>query len=234
MTNNAIQIKVKQRLNKLDSRDYDNIECWQIMEAVNKAQIEWARRQCHGNNQKREGDESTKMLIDDLQPILVEVPLTTTVADKYHETEVIPDNYFYFKRISATSTTECCTSGRSLVIYLAQAANVDELLVDVFKKPSAEWCETFATAQSNRFRIYTNNDFDVTNVMLTYYRQPREIRFEGCVDINTGLPIAVDVECEFKDDVVEMIIDEAVSILAGDVELFNQFSRNKQNATLTN
>ena len=37
MNNATIQLKVQQRLNKLASQDYDNIECWQIVEAFNKA-----------------------------------------------------------------------------------------------------------------------------------------------------------------------------------------------------
>ena len=41
MLNSTIVIKVKQRINKLDSQDYDNLECWQIVEAFNKAQVEW-------------------------------------------------------------------------------------------------------------------------------------------------------------------------------------------------
>jgi hypothetical protein len=38
MNNSQILIKVKQGLNKLDSMDYDNIECWQIFDAFNKVQ----------------------------------------------------------------------------------------------------------------------------------------------------------------------------------------------------
>ena len=60
-----------QRLNKLASNDYDNIECWQIIEAFNKAQIEWCRRQLHGNNMYKEGDEMhLRRRIDDLQLLL--------------------------------------------------------------------------------------------------------------------------------------------------------------------
>ena len=56
MLNSAIVIKLKQRINKLDSQDYDNIECWQAVEAFNKAQVEWCRRQLHGLNVVKEGD----------------------------------------------------------------------------------------------------------------------------------------------------------------------------------
>jgi hypothetical protein len=69
---NTTILKIKQRLNKLDSSDYDNIQCWQIREAINKAQLEWIRRQVHGVNLTKEGDEETRMRVDDLQPLLVQ------------------------------------------------------------------------------------------------------------------------------------------------------------------
>ena len=36
MDNSTVQLKLKQRLNKLDSQDFDNIESWQFIEAFNK------------------------------------------------------------------------------------------------------------------------------------------------------------------------------------------------------
>jgi hypothetical protein len=48
MNNQTLLIKLKQRLNKLDSKDFDNIQCWQFVEAFNKAQLEWCRRNLHG------------------------------------------------------------------------------------------------------------------------------------------------------------------------------------------
>ena len=50
MENSTLLIKIKQRLDKLDSQDYDNIECWQFIEAFNKAQIEWCRRNLPNKN----------------------------------------------------------------------------------------------------------------------------------------------------------------------------------------
>ena len=70
MQNSVLTIKIKQRLNKLDSQDYDNIECWQVVEAFNKAQVEWTRRQLHGINIVKEGDEQSTRRIDDLQVLL--------------------------------------------------------------------------------------------------------------------------------------------------------------------
>ena len=60
MTNDLLQIKLRQRLNKLSSNDFDNLECWQIIEAFNKAALQWCRRQLHGMNQYKEGDEGSQ------------------------------------------------------------------------------------------------------------------------------------------------------------------------------
>ena len=75
MNNDVVRIKIEERLNKLSSSDYDNIECWQIIEAFNKAQIEWVRRQLHGGNIYKEGDEMSKRRVDDLQILLNELTL---------------------------------------------------------------------------------------------------------------------------------------------------------------
>lgn len=234
MNNNLLQIKIKERLNKLASLDYDNIECWQIAEAFNKAQLEWTRNQVHGNNQRKEGDESTKMLIDDLQVLLTPATLTTASKEdgKYFLTSSIPDNYLYYKRLSVKAATECCAS-RDLVVYLAPAADVDNLLLDALKSPSAEWGETFAVMSNNKFEVYADGKFTVPSATLTYYRKPREVSFTGCINPSTGAT-STNVECEFKDDIAELIVDEACSILAGDMELFNQYQRTKQTAQSNN
>jgi hypothetical protein len=117
-------------------------------------------------------------------------------------------------------------------VYLDQAADVDNLLSDEFKRPSWEWGESFCTMQSNKIRIYTNNEFEVVEPTLTYYRKPREIEFAGCINPSTGTASAADVTSEFKDDVVELMIDNTVAILAGDIESFNQMSRAQQNEAM--
>ena len=61
MSNKEIIVRIKEYLNKLDSADYDNIECWQIMSAFNKAQLDFVRKQLSGYNLRRQGDEASKI-----------------------------------------------------------------------------------------------------------------------------------------------------------------------------
>ena len=110
MNNTTLQIKFKQRLNKLASNDFDNIECWQIIEVFNKAQISWCRRQLHGTNQFGEGDEQSKKRVDDLQILLTTATLTGVdipYDDKfgYFQADNFVNlynlNYLEYKRIEA-------------------------------------------------------------------------------------------------------------------------------------
>jgi hypothetical protein len=232
MLNSTITIKMKQRLNKLDSNDYDNIECWQVVEVFNKAQVEWTRRQLHGINQVREGDEQSTRRKDDLQVLLN--TQTLTLADKeYYYTGNIPAEYLEWKRVDVNAKKDCCEK-RRMTVYLAEEGNLNQLLRDANKRPDFVWGETFATLIGNTVHIYTNNEFQIESANLIYYRQPIKIQIQGCVDPYTSVESPVNVPCEFKDDIIELIIDEAVAILAGDIESSNQYTRGTEGAERNN
>lgn len=232
MLNSTITIKLKQRLNKLDSQDYDNIECWQVVEAFNKAQVEWARRQLHGINLTKEGDEGSTRRKDDLHVLLVTQNLNAVDAGIYYDGDV-PADYLQWKRVDVFAKKDCCDN-RRMTVYLAEEGNLNQLLRDKAKQPSFEWAETFATLKGNKVNIYTNNEFEIDSASLIYYRQPRKIQILGCVDPYTNIQTTQEVESEFKDDIIELIIDEAASILAGDIESGNQFSRGTEGAERNN
>ena len=233
MDNNTLLIKLKQRLNKLDSQDYDNIECWQFVEAFNKAQLEWCRRNLHGGNMYKEGDELSKRRIDDLQPLLIELSLTGNVYDDYFEATNFPlETYLEFKKVTTKAKDDCCNP-RSMTVYLAEEANVPLIMRDPLKNPDFAWGETFCTMLDNRIRIYRRN-FDIVDPVLTYYRKPVYIQVANCVDPYTGNISLVDVDCEFKDDLVEVMLDDTAALIAGDIENMYQQQRGLQQAERNN
>ena len=107
MLNSTVTIKMKQRLNKLDSQDFDNITCWQVVESFNKAQVEWARRQLHGLNIVQEGDEQSTRRKDDLQKLLIKEPLDILKKELFYEGN-IPEDYLQWKRVDIDATKDCC------------------------------------------------------------------------------------------------------------------------------
>lgn len=229
MNNNLLQIKIKQRLNKLASMDYDNIECWMVQEAFNKAQLEWTRRQLYGMNMRKEGAEQSSGLIDDLQQLLVQVEMRGTDKQKFFESDLLPGNYLHFVRVDVKAKADCCPE-RDMTVYQAEEANVGVLLRDENREPSFEWAETFVTLVGNKLRVYTADKFEVTNVQFIYYRLPREVQFNGCTNASTGTRFTADQTSEFTDDICEILVDEAAAVLAGDIESINQYQREIQNA----
>ena len=222
MDNLTIETKINERVNKLDSNDYDNVHKWKIVEVFNKGMVDWLRRQLHGTNTHKTGDEQSKRRIDDLQVLLRSIQLDPEKKDCHYASTIWPEDYLEFKRVSITGKTECCESNKGWVIYLVEEANIDVLLRDYTKKPNFDWRTTLVTLMGNVVKIWTNDEFEVPEATLTYYKQPQRIEIQGVSNpYNGGQPSAAEVLCEFKDDIVEVFIEEAVKILSGDIEYMN-------------
>lgn len=211
-----VQIKLDLVLNKLASETYPDIECFHKREAINKAQLEWVRRQIHGVNLTKEGDEMSAMRVDDIQILLKNKVLSISDKGIFAETEELPSDYGWFKTILIYGTLENCKDQLMLDVHHIEEANVNEWLSDWSKKPSFEFRQCFYTLVGNTIRVYTDNEFKVSKVDLLYYKLPRKFDIEGCENYDGVLGVNSDIE--FKDDVAEIIIDEAASILAGDIE----------------
>ena len=57
-----------------------------------------------------------------------------------------------------------------------------------------------------------------------------------CSECNPYTQVAStsDIACEFRDDIVELLIDEAAAILAGDIESMIQYQRGTTSAERSN
>jgi len=219
MDNLTIEAKINERINKLDSNDYDNIHKWKVVEIFNKAMVDWCRRQLHGSNLSRTGDEQSKRRIDDLQVLLKPAELNPVKKELHYASTIWPEDYFEYKRVSITGSTECCEANKGWVINLVEEGNIDIILNDFNRKPSFKWRATVVTIMGNVIKIWTNDEFDIPKATLTYYKQPRRIEIQGVSDpYNNGIISPAEVLCEFKDDIVELFIDEAVKIVSGDME----------------
>ena len=229
MTNNLFQVKLEQRVNKLSSGDYQNIEPWMKAEAANKAQIEWVRRQFEGVNQEKTGNEGSTRRIDDLQQLLTIWSTTFTNEGLYWKSDAFPADYLDWCRIDAQAQDTCkdCPP-RTLNIFEGNEADVSVYLADTNRRPSYAWATTFSTVMGNSFKIWTNNEFDIVNPQVTYYRAPTIIVFANTLNPYTGLVSPIDIPCEFPDNIAELIVDQAAAILAEDID------NSQKNSILTN
>ena len=206
MTLRQASAKMDLRLNKSASGDYDNLWSYQKEEALTKAINEWVRRQINGKNQTQEGDEETRNRVDDLQILLKQDVLIARNKGLYSQTEKLPSDYLYYKRVTPIVSKETCEN-IAIKSHLREEANVDDLIT----LPSFEFEETFHTLINNKVHIYHNKQFTVNKVNITYYRKPKVYSFKK-----------LDTVMEFKDDICDMLVDEACKIMASDIESSNQ------------
>lgn len=208
MTSGIAIERIKQRLQKQDTNFNSNILDEEFEDAINKAVSDWVRRQHHGFNFFKEADEQTEQRVDDLQILLTDRKISMNDRGIYSETSRFPIDYRYYKRLTPYVSKGNC---KKVIIksLFVEESNIDDYLKDWTFKPSFDFEETFHTLVHNKFRVYHNKDFTVDEVLLTYYRNPSHI---SCLKRD------YDVAWEWKDDVAELIIDEAVKILAGDIE----------------
>lgn len=219
MNNDLLQIKIKQRLNKLASFDYDNLECWQILEAFNKVQLEWAARET-------EKAETSKHSLERMQILLKEIPLAGSNQYTFYQSIELPADYLSFVRISFMGNRKGCKNPRKFKTYLVEEANLDELLKDPLRNPNFDWGETLATMMGSKIRIHTDEKFAVEDPILVYYRKPVLVSIIGCVDPSSGLISNDEQPCEFKEDVAEFLVSETAAQLAADLESVNQVQLN--------
>lgn len=209
MTSGIAIERIKQRIQKQDTNFNSNFLLEEFEDALNKALNDWVRRQHHGFNQFKEGDEKSEQRVDDLQILLVpDKKISVINRDVYAEISKLPENYRYYKRLTPIVSKNNCKNTR-IKSYFIEEANVDDYLKDWTFKPSFDFEETFHTLSSNKFKVYHNKDFTIEEVLLTYYRDPIKI---SCFKQD------LDKRWEWKEDVAELIIDEAVKIQSGDIE----------------
>lgn len=206
MTLSQVSAKIDLRLNKSASGDYDNLWSYVKQEAFNKAINEWVRRQFHGMNILREGDEETTIRVDDLQILLKTDNMTIRDRGDFVQTNRLPSDYLYYKRLTPYVSKGDCI-GVKIKSHLKEEANVDDLLPSL---PSFEFEETFHTLIANRAHVYHNKQFTIDKIELTYYRKPTFYEFRN-----------LSTSVEFKDDVCELLVDEACKIIASDIESLN-------------
>lgn len=228
MTPQLALIKLRLRLNKSHSSDYDNIPDWVAVEAIRKAFLQIVRRTIHGANRTQEGDEETRLRIDDLQFLLTTNKIGGNNKNDYFLTDKLPDNYLYYKNLEVIASNESCSKKRIYSI-LTQEANVQKYLNDWSLQPDFTWRSTFHTISNDTIKIY-RKDFEVDEVNLTYYRKPVQFDVHGYTHEDGSSSANVDLEA--KDDLAEIVLDEAEKVISADLEIMNQYQTSNQSTDI--
>lgn len=118
----------------------------------------------------------------------------------------LPKNFFKFINVRVEAKKGSCTDYLE-TSFEVKAENVHELYNDKNNEPSFDYRETFYTFSDDGIDVY-KKDFEISNVLLTYYRYPTPVDIAGYYKIDNS--VSQDINSEFNDDIVDKILDICV------------------------
>ena len=157
----------RRRANKVESLQNRNFYVEQIDDYLNEALTTYIRRKLATVEKEQED-------IDDLRQLVKsEVSLSLTQSLNFVDAS-FPTDYLRLLKSYSFASSSNCTIQKRLAHYSLQADDEEAFLKDPLYKPSYEWGETGYRIIDNVMRVYTNNEFVVSDVKIDYlYKHPR-------------------------------------------------------------
>jgi len=132
------------------------------------------------------------------------IPYKSKTQDKYNFE--LPKDYFDLSDVRANAEKEKCK--RKINCVEIQTENLTEYLQDEFWKPSFEWDETLFTINSDYLSIYTDNTFQVNDILLNYYRYPSQLKLQDDNNPESDFDSNSLIEWDDKslDDIISLMV----------------------------
>ncbi len=147
--------------------------------------------------------------------------LKTKCHDGFFEAEY-PDNYYSTLHYTVKATKEGCEGcDKMLIPVIVRSNDLSESLKDPFRKPSFEYEEVLVDEAGNSLVLYTNNEFNISTVLLSYFKKITPVQCPSLSENKSyvngrGETISKDVGLEI-DYIFDDIIDLAVLFFLRDV-----------------
>lgn len=217
MTIQEMHYNIRQKIDKLDSFNSDNLNPAQIDWYINMAVRIEVDARLGINNMNRQGLEVTQKRMDDLKDIHIKSPTTlqplivpTLAGDLYGEFYEVKFSDFSFPYLQLTGlrckiTKTGCTP-KVIGLTSTKENELDFVLTDPNYGPDFKWGKGYFTEGASldedtegSLFIYTAGDYSISEVYPTYYRKPVEV-FIGGYDSLNGTYTAADapVNCELE------------------------------------
>lgn len=218
----SLLYKIDQKLNKLSTNVYQQINLEDKILALNEAQIKLIKQKVDGfSTNTGLGLDAFKKRYEDLQSLVITYnhqPLTLTIknvelnqwAANIHELE--PKYMFYVDSYVLANKGRCTDRKIWINKDLAKHGDLSVLLNNNHYKPSFEYQETFNFLSSDEISIFTDGTFTPTQIYISYMRYPVYIDKEGYVKFD-GTD-SIDQNCELEAYLEDELVDLTVQSLA--------------------
>lgn len=147
-----------------------------------------------------------------------------------------PSNYYSTLNYRIYASKEGCEDcPKTLIPRTVQSDKLEESLKDSNRQPSFEYEEVLVDEAGNSLVIYTNNEFNITDVLLSYYRKITPIAcpsltLDGYYINGSGKKIDKDVHFEIdstydKDDIIDIAVLYYLRDVSDSIEMDSQLMK---------
>lgn len=132
--------------------------------------------------------------------------LEETDSSENSTTFSLPEDYFDFSNITIKADKNSCKS-QQLLAHEVKSENIHQHLNDVNLKPSFLYRETFYMLSSEGITIF-KDDFEISEVLLNYYRKIGEVDFEGYLkEDGTN---STNIDTDIPDNLIPIFVNAIV------------------------
>lgn len=213
----------KQKLNKIDSEQYRNLKVPEIDWKLNEAIDLFVKLVANPKIKINLGFEISSRITDDIRSLVIDTTsLALTVLDSEHYLATLPTNYLYYVSLDSMKIKQGnCTVGAQK-IFMRQ--HDDNFTSSVFDKSSFIWREVNVRFFQAGIKIYTEGEFSVEEALLSYIKIPAVVN--NCQDYPggsyktlAGVTLTTNVNCDLPIETHREIVDIAVAITTGDLQI---------------
>lgn len=204
------------KVNKNDSNSNISVPKGKFVIIYNEQAKKWLENALRKKVSTNEIDRLNSLLVDNNKLVL-------DAKHMDHYDFYLPSDFFDIS--SSFSIAERNDCERVLDNWPVKDKNVRVLLSDSNFNPSFDFEETLCSAVNNKLKVYFN-DFEIKEVFLTYYRQPKDIDVEGYIKENNQPSQTIDPDV--PDFIANEILDRCALEVQGIIENAEGYSVSKE------
>lgn len=130
----------------------------------------------------------------------------------------LPKDYLDLADARAIASKGECKD-KKLFLYEVKTEDLTAKLHDNFYKPSFKWRESLFTVNSNQLSVYTDGKFTIDQILLNYYRYPKQISLIDNNDPESNFSNSSIIEWDDKS------AQRIISLAAGEFDMNNMNER---------
>lgn len=246
MTIEEMHYDFKMKLNKIDSQQFRNFLIPEVDWLLNEAQELFIKMVAEPRLSFHLGFEKSQRNTDDIKILVVEKSL---VDNKKIQKSVgysckrydLPEDYMFFIRALVYGKIGSCKNV-SCVVKIKQ--HDDSNHISPFDKSSIVWREINGMFIENRLElelpdISEESESDLGDVLLTYLRKPKYMHYAkgiegGKYQLNETILLTEKQDCELSPHTHREIVDIAVMLASGQLQIQDPFKMAKLNLNQLN